>query len=240
MAAINFARRAVALLVVSLLSLIFAADAVHRPYCRFDGRLVVSNLVRELKAAKKYSTFLDGLRKTGLDKDLRDLFHCYEATVFAPTDAAFAGLSSDVKAKLGDKKVLREVLLLHIVKGKKSNAKLIEQKKGHQSASFSSTLVFPLASNFKSPCGHPRIFPLQYKTAADLCKARLVKVSSAGSTKVKVKPEDGVNEAAVVAADVLSLRVVVAHGVDNVILPKTLRKGDSSSLKPKKCTAWYN
>ncbi|CAI7760676.1 unnamed protein product [Closterium sp. NIES-54] len=211
MAAINFARRAVALLVVSLLSLIFAADAVHRPYCRFDGRLVVSNLVRELKAAKKYSTFLDGLRKTGLDKDLRDLFHCYEATVFAPTDAAFAGLSSDVKAKLGDKKVLREVLLLHIVKGKKSNAKLIEQKKGHQ-----------------------------YKTAADLCKARLVKVSSAGSTKVKVKPEDGVNEAAVVAADVLSLRVVVAHGVDNVILPKTLRKGDSSSLKPKKCTAWYN
>ncbi|CAI5459816.1 unnamed protein product [Closterium sp. Yama58-4] len=211
--AANLVRRAIALLVVSLLCLSFApaADAVHRPYCRFDGKLVVSNLVRELKAAKKYSTFLDGLRKTGLDKDLPDLFHCYEATVFAPTDAAFADLSSSVKSKLSDKKVLREVLLLHIVKGKKSNAKLVEQKKGHQ-----------------------------YEAAADYCKARLVKVSSAGTKKVKVKAEGSKDEAAVVAADVVSLRVVVAHGVDDVILPKTLCKGDSSSLKPKKCIAWYN
>ncbi|CAI5521233.1 unnamed protein product [Closterium sp. Naga37s-1] len=221
--AANLVRCAVALFVVSLVSLSFAPAAeAQRPYCRFDGRLVMSNLVRELKAAKKYSTFLDGLRKTGLDKDLRDLFHCYEATVFAPTDAAFAGLSSSVKAKLSDKKVLREVLLLHIVKGKKSNAKLIEQKKGHQ---------WPPPS---------RIFPLQYEAAADYCKARLVKVSSAGTKKAKVKAEGGVDEAAVVAADVVSLRVVVAHGVDDVILPKTLRKGDSSSLKPKKCIAWYN
>ncbi|GJP38366.1 hypothetical protein CLOM_g15264 [Closterium sp. NIES-68] len=205
--ATNFVR-AFSLLVVSLLSLTLAADAA-RPFCRFDGKLVVSNLMRELRAANNYTTFLDGLRKTELNKDLPDLFHCYEATVFAPTDAAFANLSSDAKSSLGERKVLREVLLMHFVKGKATNAALVGLKEGQQ-----------------------------LKTAADSCKARLVKVSPAGDKPVQVKAEVGADEASVVAADVISLRVVQVHGVDDVILPKSLIKGDDDSLKPRKCTAW--
>ncbi|CAI7750224.1 unnamed protein product, partial [Closterium sp. NIES-54] len=54
---------AFSLLVLALLSLSLTVDAA-RPYCRFDGKLVVSNLMRELKAAKNYTAFLDGLKTT--------------------------------------------------------------------------------------------------------------------------------------------------------------------------------
>ncbi|CAI5928472.1 unnamed protein product [Closterium sp. NIES-64] len=199
---------AFSLLVLALLSLSLTVDAA-RPYCRFDGKLVVSNLMRELRAAKNYTTFVDGLKTTGLDEDLTDLFHCYEATVFAPTDAAFASLSSDIKSELRERKVLREVLLLHVVKGKVNGATLAGQKEGQQ-----------------------------YMAAADSCKAQLVKVSSAGVKPVQLKAADGADEASVVAADVISLRVVQVHGVNDVILPKTLSKGDDDSLKPRKCTTW--
>ncbi|CAI5483395.1 unnamed protein product [Closterium sp. Yama58-4] len=164
---------------------------------------------RELRAAKNYTTFLDGLKTTGLDEDLPDLFHCYEATVFAPTDAAFANLSSDIKSALRERKVLREVLLLHLVKGKVTGATLAGQKEGQQ-----------------------------FLSAADSCKAQLVKVSAAGVKPVELKAADGADEASVVAADVIALRVVQVHGVDDVILPKTLSKGDDDSFKPRKCTAW--
>ncbi|CAI7810965.1 unnamed protein product, partial [Closterium sp. NIES-54] len=144
-----------------------------------------------------------------LDKDLPDLFNCYEATVFAPTDAAFVNLLSDAKSELCEIKVLQEVLLLHVVKGKTTSAALIVQKKDQQ-----------------------------YMAAADSCKAYLVKVSAAGVKPVELKAADGADEASVVAPDVISLRVVQVHGVDDVILPKTLSKGDDDSLKPRKCTAW--
>ncbi|CAI5527966.1 unnamed protein product [Closterium sp. Naga37s-1] len=197
---------AFSLLVFALLSVSLTVDAA-RPYCRFDGKLVVSNLMRELRAAKNYTTFLDGLKTTGLDEDLTDLFRCYEATVFAPTDAAFANLSSDIKSELRERKVLREVLLLHVVKGKTTGATLAGQKEGQ-------------------------------KAAADSCKAQLVKVSAAGVKPVQLKAAEVADEASVVAPDVISLRVVQVHGVDDVILPKTLSKGDNDSLKPRKCTAW--
>ncbi|CAI7853843.1 unnamed protein product [Closterium sp. NIES-53] len=78
----------------------------------------------------------------------------------------------------------------------------------------------------------------QFLSAADSCKAYLVKVSAAGVKPVELKAADGADEASVVAPDVISLRVVQVHGVDDVILPKTLGKGDDDSLKPRKCTAW--
>ncbi|CAI7738477.1 unnamed protein product [Closterium sp. NIES-53] len=74
--------------------------------------------------------------------------------------------------------------------------------------------------------------------AADSCKAYLVKVSAAGVKPDELKAANGADEASVVAPDVISLRVVQVHGVDDVILPKTLSKGDDDSLKPRKCTAW--
>ncbi|CAI7747514.1 unnamed protein product, partial [Closterium sp. NIES-54] len=143
-----------------------------------------------------------------LDEDLTDLFRCYEATVFAPTNAAFANLSSDIKSELRERKVLHEVLLLHVVKGKVTGATLAGQE------------------------------GQQFQAAADSCKAQLVKVSAAGVKPVQLKAADGADEASVVAPDVISLRVVQVHGLDDVILPKTLSKGDDDSLKPRKCTAW--
>ncbi|CAI7873661.1 unnamed protein product [Closterium sp. NIES-54] len=144
-----------------------------------------------------------------LDKDLPDLFNCYEATLFAPTDAAFEELSNDTKKAIKDDKVLREVLLLHVVQKKFTAAELmaLPQRK-------------------------------QLKAAAGGCKARLVKVSPRSAQPLEVQAKDGLQEASVVAADVISIRVVQVHGVDDVILPKTLQKGDGDSLKPTKCVAW--
>ncbi|CAI5506360.1 unnamed protein product [Closterium sp. Naga37s-1] len=194
---------------VLAMSLSPSEAARNRPYCRFDGKLVVSNLVKELTAAGNYSTLIAALKTTDLDEDLPDLFNCYDATLFAPTDAAFEELSNDTKKAIKDDKVLREVLLLHVVQKKFTAAELmaLPQRK-------------------------------QLKAAAGGCKARLVKVSPRSAQPLEVQAKDGLQEASVVAADVISIRVVQVHGVDDVILPKTLQKGDGDSLKPTKCVAW--
>ncbi|CAI5535714.1 unnamed protein product [Closterium sp. Naga37s-1] len=198
-------------LLVAVFAMSFSPSeaARNRPYCRFDGKLVVSNLVKELTAAGNYSTLIAALKTTDLDKDLPDLFNCYEATLFAPTDAAFEELSNDTKKAIKDDKVLREVLLLHVVQKKFTAAELMALPQGKQ-----------------------------LKAAAGGCKARLVKVSPRGAEPLEVQAKDGPQEASVVAADVISLRVVQVHGVDDVILPKSLQKGDGDSLKPSKCLAW--
>ncbi|GJP53878.1 hypothetical protein CLOM_g13001 [Closterium sp. NIES-68] len=198
-----------ALLLMVFLGLSLSASEAARPYCRFDGKLVVSNLVKELSAAGNYSTLLAALKKTDLDDDLPALFNCYEATLFAPTDAAFEELSSDARSAIKDAKVLREVVLLHVVQKKMTAADLAALPQGKQ-----------------------------LKAAAGGCKARLVKVSPRGAQPVEVEAMDGPQGASLVAPDVISLRVVQVHGVDDVILPKSLQKGDGDSLKPGKCLAW--
>ncbi|CAI5972142.1 unnamed protein product [Closterium sp. NIES-65] len=200
---------------VLAISLSPSEAARNRPYCRFDGKLVVSNLVKDLTAAGNYSTLIAALKTADLDEDLPDLFNCYEATLFAPTDAAFEELSNDTKKAIKDDKVLREVLLLHVVQKKFTAAEL---------------MALPQGKQVRHDSG--------LKAAAGGCKARLVKVSPRGAKPLEVQAKDGPQEASVVAADVISLRVVQVHGVDDVILPKSLQKGDGDSLKPSKCLAW--
>ncbi|CAI5468854.1 unnamed protein product [Closterium sp. Yama58-4] len=185
------------------------ASAAVKPYCRFSGKLVVNNLVTELTKAGNYSTLVSALKETGLSKDLKDLINCYEATFFAPTDAAFAALAEDAKIATSDEKVLREVLLLHVVQKKMPAAalKTLPQDK-------------------------------QFKAASNGCKARLVKVSPAGADPVQLQALYGPEEASVVAPDVISLRVMQVHGVDTVILPQIMKAGDKDSLKPTVCFPW--
>ncbi|CAI5526521.1 unnamed protein product [Closterium sp. Naga37s-1] len=182
------------------------ASAAVKPYCRFSGKLVVNNLVTELTKAGNYSNLVSALKKTGLSKDLKDLINCYEATFFAPNDDAFAALPENAKLATLDAKVLREVLLLHVVQ-KKMNAaalKALPQDK-------------------------------QFKAASDGCKARLVKVTAAGADPVQLQALYGPQAASIVAPDVISLRVMQVHGVDTVILPQIMKAGDKDSLKPTVC-----
>ncbi|CAI7934758.1 unnamed protein product [Closterium sp. NIES-54] len=141
--------------------------------------------------------------------DLKDLINCYEATFFAPNDDAFAALPENAKLATLDAKVLREVLLLHVVQ-KKMNAaalKALPQDK-------------------------------QFKAASDGCKARLVKVTAAGADPVQLQALYGPQAASIVAPDVISLRVMQVHGVDTVILPQIMKAGDKDSLKPTVCFPW--
>ncbi|CAI7819328.1 unnamed protein product [Closterium sp. NIES-54] len=159
--------------------------------------------------AGNYSTLVSALKKTGLSKDLKDLINCYEATFFAPNDDAFAALPENAKLATLDAKVLREVLLLHVVQ-KKMNAaavKALPQDK-------------------------------QFKAASDGCKARLVKVTAAGADPVQLQALYGPQAASIVAPDVISLRVMQVHGVDTVILPQIMKAGDKDSLKPTVCFPW--
>ncbi|GJP50543.1 hypothetical protein CLOM_g9700 [Closterium sp. NIES-68] len=198
-----------ALLMLAVLGLSLSVSEAARPYCRFDGKQVVSNLVTELAKAGNYSTLLAALKTTDLDDDLPALFNCYEATLFAPTDSAFEELSNDTRKAIKDAKVLREVVLLHVAQKKLTASALAALPQGKQ-----------------------------LKAAAGACKARLVKVSARGAQPVEVEAMGGPQRASIVAPDVISLRVVQVHGVDDVILPKSLQKGDGDSLKPGKCLAW--
>ncbi|CAI5986512.1 unnamed protein product [Closterium sp. NIES-64] len=199
----------VVLLVVAVVGFSRPAAAAVKPYCRFSGKLVVNNLVTGLTKAGNYSTLVSALKKTGLNKDLKDLINCYEATFFAPNDDAFAALPDHAKNATSNAKVLREVLLLHVVQKKMPAAafKALPQDK-------------------------------QFKAASDGCKARLVKVSAAGADPVQLQALYGPEEASVVAPDVISLRVMQVHGVDTVILPQSLKAGDKDSLKPTVCFPW--
>ncbi|GJP50542.1 hypothetical protein CLOM_g9699 [Closterium sp. NIES-68] len=201
---------ALLLMAVVAFSLSPSEAGVPLPYCRFSGKQVMSNLVTELTKAGNYSTLLAALKTTGLDKDLRTLFNCHAATIFAPTDAAFEELSNDTRTAVDDdSKLLREVVLLHVVQKKMTAAALAALPQGKQ-----------------------------LKAAAGGCKARLVKVSARGAQPVEVEAMFGPQRASIVAPDVISLRVVQVHGVDDVILPKSLQKGDKDSLKPIDCFAW--
>eukprot|EP00475_Leptophrys_vorax_P037293 TRINITY_DN6407_c0_g1_i3.p1 TRINITY_DN6407_c0_g1~~TRINITY_DN6407_c0_g1_i3.p1 ORF type:complete len:210 (-),score=34.43 TRINITY_DN6407_c0_g1_i3:203-832(-) len=200
------ASRSSSALFICALVLALALGASARaltPPKRFNGDLVKYNLYAGLKAKKNYTTFMRLLKDSDLDRELPDLFNYYETTVFAPTDAAFKALPKDAAALLGDKKrVLREVLRLHFVKGKKVASALIADKEG-----------------------------AQYLTAAQQGRARLFKASSKGDKDLEVNALNGA-EVRVGRPDAVVIRVVATHGVDAVILPKELKKvDDETSLK---------
>ncbi|CAI5524607.1 unnamed protein product [Closterium sp. Naga37s-1] len=198
---------ALATLAVLLLcvSLPLSADA-HNHKRKYNGRVVTRNLVGAVSAAKNFSTFLNVLRLTGLDKELPDLFDHYDATIFAPTDAAFAAVpKATLSALLKNVPLLREIVLLHIVKGKKLAAKIVSQGRGHE-----------------------------YETAAGMGEAELVKVSARGSGRVQVRPEDGGATVSVHTPNAVVLRTVVVHSVASVIVPKSPKKA-RKQLTLKQC-----
>ncbi|CAI5518551.1 unnamed protein product [Closterium sp. Naga37s-1] len=109
----------------------FFPTGVARPATYNPGNRATNALIDALE--DDYSAFLFFFKRAGLDKEFPDLLCKYTVTIFAPTNEAFKSLDSDLKKKVKeDKLLLRELMLLHVVKGKKTFARLLEQEQGHQ------------------------------------------------------------------------------------------------------------
>ncbi|CAI5965417.1 unnamed protein product [Closterium sp. NIES-64] len=68
---------------------------------------------------------------SGIAKELPEAMSYYRLTVLAPTDEAFAKLSSSVTKGLS-KAAMRDITMLHIVKGRKTAATLIRMRREHE------------------------------------------------------------------------------------------------------------
>ncbi|CAI7834602.1 unnamed protein product [Closterium sp. NIES-53] len=133
---------------------------------------------------------------SGLDKEFPDLLCKYTVTIFAPTNEAFNSLDSDLKKKVKeDKLLLRELMLLHVVKGKKTFARLLEQEQGHQ-----------------------------YESPAARGQAKLAKRCDDNDEPFIISARQGKNVATIVDEDVFVSKFVSVQGVDEVILPRKLQK----------------
>ena len=80
------------------------------------GETATANLVETAASAGTFNTLVAALELTGLDEVLAD--EAASFTVFAPTDDAFAALSSDtVDGLFADPDALRNILLYHVLPG---------------------------------------------------------------------------------------------------------------------------
>ena len=74
------------------------------------------DIVETAVSTGKHDTFATAVKEAGLVEALKGKG---PFTVFAPTDEAFAKLGDEtIKAVLADKKLLRSILMAHVVKGK--------------------------------------------------------------------------------------------------------------------------
>ena len=84
------------------------------------------DIVQTAAAAGKFETLASLLKRAGLVKTLKGKG---PYTVFAPTDAAFAKVPNATLDEVAASRAkLRSVLLLHVVKGRLTAAKVIERK----------------------------------------------------------------------------------------------------------------
>ncbi|CAI5470066.1 unnamed protein product [Closterium sp. Yama58-4] len=172
----------------------FFPAAVARPATYNPGNRATNALIDALE--DDYSAFLFFFKRAGLDKEFPDLLCKYTVTIFAPTNDAFKSLESDLKKKVKeDKLLLRELMLLHVVKGKKTYARLLEQEQGHQ-----------------------------YESPAARGQAKLVKRSEADDEPFIISAKQGKNVASIVDEDVFVSKYASVQGVDEVILPRKLQK----------------
>ncbi|CAI5525342.1 unnamed protein product [Closterium sp. Naga37s-1] len=151
--------------------------------------------MRDLRPASRVSSlvFLPPPLPSGILLELPSFLSCRDATVFAPTDAAIRALPRAVAQQLGsDVQLLRNVALLNFVTGKKRLAKLVSQRRGHQ-----------------------------YITLAFNGTQRLKKASFKGDWSVRVYTDKG-PKVTVTRGNVVMLRSVAVHGVNDVIRPKVL------------------
>ena len=83
------------------------------------------DIVETAAAAPQFSTLVSLVEDAGL---VNALSGDAKLTVFAPTDAAFAKVpKKTLNALAADKKLLRKVLLYHVVAGKLSAAKVVKR-----------------------------------------------------------------------------------------------------------------
>ncbi|GJP44923.1 hypothetical protein CLOM_g4323 [Closterium sp. NIES-68] len=172
----------------------FFPAAVKKPATYNPGNRATKALLDALE--DDYSAFLFFLKRAGLDKELPDLLSKYSVTIFAPTNDAFKALDRDTKKKVKEDKVLlRELMMLHITKGKKTFARLLEQKKDHQ-----------------------------YSSPAAMGQANLVKRSEEYDEPMIISAKRGKNTATVEDADVFVSKLVSVQGIDEVILPRSFQR----------------
>jgi uncharacterized surface protein with fasciclin (FAS1) repeats len=82
------------------------------------------NIVETAAASKQFSTLVSLVKKAGLVKTLSG---DTDYTVFAPTNAAFAKVpKKTLNMLLGNKSMLRKVLLYHVLPGKVPAAKVVK------------------------------------------------------------------------------------------------------------------
>ncbi|HEU4599311.1 MAG TPA: fasciclin domain-containing protein [Solirubrobacterales bacterium] len=83
------------------------------------------NIVETAAGAPQFSTLVSLVKKAGLVKALSGE---KPLTVFAPTNAAFEKVpKKTLNTLLGDRKLLREVLLYHVVAGKLPASKVVKR-----------------------------------------------------------------------------------------------------------------
>ncbi|CAI7813923.1 unnamed protein product [Closterium sp. NIES-54] len=97
---------------------------------QYDGKTGAKKLIAEMKK-KGYNTALSLFESTGIAKELPEAMSYYRLTVLAPTDEAFAKLSSSVTKGLS-KAAMRDIAMLHIVKGRKDAAMLVRMQREHE------------------------------------------------------------------------------------------------------------
>ncbi len=84
------------------------------------------NIVETAAAAPQFSTLVSLVKKAGLVKALSGKT---KLTVFAPTNAAFKKVpQKTLNTLLGNRKLLRKVLLYHVVAGKLPASKVVKRK----------------------------------------------------------------------------------------------------------------
>ncbi|CAI7770618.1 unnamed protein product [Closterium sp. NIES-53] len=168
---------------------------------QYDGKTGAKKLIAEMKK-KGYNTALSLFESTGIAKELPEAMSYYRLTVLAPTDEAFAKLSSSVTKGLS-KAAMRDIAMLHIVKGRKDAAMLVRMQREHE-----------------------------WRTPSKNGEAGLFKATETKVKPVKLHAEGGKN-VTITKPDSVLLTISAVHGIDKVIIPGSKLTGSKKKLSLK-------
>ncbi|CAI5526549.1 unnamed protein product [Closterium sp. Naga37s-1] len=156
-------------------------------------RLLPPGIAKELPEAMSYYR---------IAKELPEAMSYYRLTVLAPTDEAFAKLSSSVTKRLS-KAAMRDIAMLHIVKGRKDAAMLVRMQREHE-----------------------------WRTPSKNGEAGLFKATETKVKPVKLHAEGGKN-VTITKPDSVLLMISAVHGIDKVIIPGSKLTGAKKKLSLK-------
>ncbi|GJP46824.1 hypothetical protein CLOM_g9651 [Closterium sp. NIES-68] len=190
-----------AALFAALLAEPCSADGSDSPL--YDGKTGAKKLIAGMKK-KGYNTALSLFESTGIAKELPTALSYYRLTILAPTDEAFAKLPASATKGLS-KAALRDLAMLHIVKGRRDAATLVRMQREHE-----------------------------WRTPSKNGEAGLFKSTEMRVKPVKLHAEGGKN-VTITKPDSLLLTISAVHGIDRVIVPGGKLTGPKKNLSLKEC-----